>query len=112
MVFAHNGTQLGNENGQIKEVEAPILWSPDVKTQLIGKDPDDGKDWGQEEKGVAEDEMVKWHRQLNGHEFEQTPGQSDGQGSLMCCSPWVTHDLATEQQEGMDGVDTTIIQEV
>ena len=60
---------------------------PDVKSQFIRKDPDAGKDWGQEEKGMPEDEMVGWHLWLNGHEFEQTPGDSEGQGCLMCCSP-------------------------
>ena len=69
------------------EAEAPILWSPDAKSQLTGKDPDAGKDGGQE-KAVIEDEMVGWHHQLNGHEFEQTPGNVEGQGSLACCSPW------------------------
>ena len=59
-----------------------------MKSRLIGKDPDAGKDWGQEEKGVAENEMVGWHHRLNGHEFEQAPGDSEGQGSLACCSPW------------------------
>ena len=67
------------------EAETPILWPPDVKSQLIGKDPDPGKDSGQE-KRVAE-EMVEWHHQLNGHEFKQTLGDSEGQGSLACCSP-------------------------
>ena len=61
---------------------------PDGKSQLIGKDPDAGKDWGQEKKALTEDEMVEWHHQLNGHEFEQSPGDSEGQGSLACCSPW------------------------
>ena len=70
------------------EAETPILWPPDGKRQLIGKDPDDGKNWGQEEKGVTEDEMVGCHHWLNGHDSEQTPGNSDGQGSLACCSPW------------------------
>ena len=70
------------------EAETPILWLPDAKSQLIGKDPDVGKDWGHEEKEATEDEMVKWHHRLNGHEFEQTPGQSGGQRSLGCCSPW------------------------
>ena len=70
------------------EAEAPILWSPDVKSQLIGKDPDAGKDGGQEEKGVTEDEMVGWHQRLNRHEFEQAPGNGEGRGSLVCCSPW------------------------
>ena len=66
------------------EAEAPILWPPDVKSWLTGKDPDAGKDWGQEEKGVAENEMVGWYQWLNGHEFEQTAGDSEGQGSLEC----------------------------
>ena len=70
------------------EAEIPVLWPPDVKNWLIVKDPDDGKDWGQEEKGTTEDEMVGWHHQLNGHEFEYAPGISDGQGGLVCCSPW------------------------
>ena len=68
------------------EAEAP-LWPPDAKSQLIGKDPDAGKDWGQEEKGMTEDEMVGWHHQLNGHESEWTPGDDKEQGSLVCCSP-------------------------
>ena len=59
-----------------------------MKSQLIGKDHDPGKDWGQEEKGATEDEMVGWHHRLNGQEFEQTLGDSEGQGSLVCCSPW------------------------
>ena len=70
------------------EAEAPILWPPDAKNWLIGKDPDAGKDWRQEEKRVTEDEMVGWHHCLNGHEFEQTPENSEGQRSLTCCSPW------------------------
>ena len=59
-----------------------------VKSRLIRKDPDAGKDWGQEEKGTTEDEMVGWHLQFDGHEFEQAPGVGDEQGSLACCSPW------------------------
>ena len=70
------------------EVEAPILWPPDVKSQLTGKDPDAGKNWGQEEKGMTEDKMVGWHHQLNGHKFEETLSYSVGQRRLMCCSPW------------------------
>ena len=70
------------------EAEAPIHWLPDTKSQLIGKDPDAGKDWGQREKGTTEDEVVGWHHQLNGHEFEQTLGDGEGQRSLTCCSPW------------------------
>ena len=69
------------------EAEAPILWPPDAKNWL-GKDPDAGKDWGQEEKGMTEDEMVGWHHWLDRHEFEQVPGVGDGQGGLACCSPW------------------------
>ena len=68
------------------EAETPTLWPPNTKTQLIGKDPDAGKDWRQE-KGVTENEMVRWHHQLNGHKFEQSPGDDEGQGSLACCSP-------------------------
>ena len=68
--------------------EAPILWPPDAKNWLIGKDPDAGKNWRQEEKGMTEDEMVGWHHWLNGHEFEQAPVVAYGQGILVCCSPW------------------------
>ena len=68
--------------------EALTLWPPDAKNWLTVKDPDAGKDWRQEEKGTTEDEMVGWHYRLNGHECEQAPGSGDGQGSLMCCSPW------------------------
>ena len=70
------------------EAETPILWPPDVKNWLIGKDPDGDKDWRQEEKGTTEDERVGWHYRLDGHEFEQALGVGDGQGSLACCSPW------------------------
>ena len=69
------------------EVEAPILWAPDVKSGLIGKKPDAGKDWRQEEKGMTEDEMIRCYHRLNGHESEQTPGDNEEQGSLACCSP-------------------------
>ena len=70
------------------EAEAPILWPLDEKSRLFGKDPDAGKDWRQEEKGMTEDEMLGWHHWLNGHEFEQTLGDSEGQGSLASCSSW------------------------
>ena len=70
------------------KAETPVLWPPDVRSWLIGKDPDAGRDWGQEEKGMTEDEMVGWHHWLNGHEFEQTLGVGDGQGGLVCHSPW------------------------
>ena len=77
------------------EAETPILWPPDAKSWLIWKDPDAEKDWGQEEKGMSEDEMVGWHHQLNGHEFEYAPGVGDGQGSLACCSPWCCKESTT-----------------
>ena len=68
------------------EVETPILWPPDGKSRLMGKDPDAGKDWRQEEKGMTEDEMVGWHHQLNGRELSKR--NSKGQRSVACCSPW------------------------
>ena len=80
------------------DAEATILWPPDVKSQLIEKDSDFGEDWKKEEKGAAEGEMVGWHHQLNGHEFEQTLGNSEGQGSLVCCSPWGRKDSDTTEQ--------------
>ena len=86
------------------EAETPILWPPGVKNWLIGKDPDAGKDWRQEEKGRTEDEMVGWHRQPDGHVFQQAPGNSEEQGSLECCSLWgcrVRHDWVTELTEVM-----------
>ena len=70
------------------EAETPILWPPDAKIWLSGKDPDTTKDWRQEENGTTEDEMVGWHHRLDGHEFEQAPGEAEGQGGLACCSPW------------------------
>ena len=80
------------------KAETPILWPPDAKSWLIWKDPGAGKDWGQEEKGMTEDEMVGWHHQLGGHEFEWTPGVGDGQGGLACCSPWGCKQLDTTEQ--------------
>ena len=80
------------------EAEAPILWPPDAKSWLTGNNPDAGKVWRWEEKGTTEDEMVRWHHQLDGHDFEQAPGAGDGQGSLACCSSglaksqtWLSH---------------------
>ena len=87
---------IGRTDG---EVEAPVLWPPDAKNWLIGKDPDAGKDWRREEKGMIEDEMVGWHHQLYGHEFEQAPGIGDEQGGMGCFSPWghrVGHNWVTE----------------
>ena len=70
------------------EAETPILWPPHAKSWLIGKDPDSGRDWGQEEKGMTEDEMAGWHHWLDGHESEWTLGVGDGQGGLACCDLW------------------------
>ena len=84
------------------DAEAAILWPPDAKSQLIGKDPDTGKDWGQEEKGATEDDVIGWHHWLKGREYAQAPGDGEGQGSLACCSPRnrrVGHDLAAGQQQ-------------
>ena len=70
------------------EGETPILWPPHLKSWLIGKDSDAGRVWGQEEKGMTEDEMARWHHWLDGHEFEWPPGVGDGQGGLTCCNSW------------------------
>ena len=79
------------------EAQTPILWPPDVKRWLIGKDPDAGKDWGQE-KGTTEDEMVGWHHWLKGHGFGWIPGVGDGQGGLACCSSWGRKESDTTEQ--------------
>ena len=86
---------IGRTDG---EAEAPILWPPDGKNWFIGKDPDAGKDWRQEEKGMTEDEMVGWHHWFDGHEFEQAPGDGDGQGSLVCCCPQGHKELDTTER--------------
>ena len=80
------------------EAETPILWSSDAKSWLIWKDPDAGKDWGQEEKGTTEDDMVGWHHRLNGHGFGWTPGVGDGQGGLACCGSWGCKESDTTEQ--------------
>ena len=80
------------------EAETPLLWPPDAKSWLIWKDPDAGKDWGQEEKGKTEDEMVGWHHWLDGHGFGWTLGVVDGQGGLVCCSSWGRKELDTTEQ--------------
>ena len=93
------GTERRSNQSILKEIqpwifirmtnaEAPVFWPPDVKSWLIGKVPEAGKDWGQEEKGATEKEMVGWHHQCNGHELGQSLGDSEGQGGLACCSPW------------------------
>ena len=84
--------------GVMPEAETPILWPPDAKSWLIGKDPDARKDWGQEEKGTTEDEMIGWHFQLNGHGFGQTPAVGDGQGGLACCGSWGHKESDTTEQ--------------
>ena len=81
------------------EAETPILWPPDEKSWLIGKDPDAGRDWGKEEKGMTEDEMAGWHHRLDALEFGWTLGVGDGQGGLACCDSWgcrVRHNWAIE----------------
>ena len=74
--------------GMMLKAETPVLWPPHVKSWLIGKDSDAGRDWGQEEKGTTEDEMGGWHHWLDGRESEWTPGVGDGQGGLACCNSW------------------------
>ena len=74
--------------GNDAKAEAPVLWPPHAKSWLIGKDSDAGTDWGQEEKGMTEDEMAGWHHRLDGHESEWTLGVGDGQGGLACCDSW------------------------
>ena len=83
------------------EAEVPILWPPDAKSQLIGKDSDAGRDWGQEEKGMTggeEDERAGWHHQLDGHGFGWTPGVGDRQGGQACCGSWIRTELDTTEQ--------------
>ena len=79
------------------KAETPIFWLPDSKNWLIGKAPDAGKDWRQEEKATIDDERVRWHHQLNGLEAEQSPRVGDGQGGLECCSPWGHKELDTTE---------------
>ena len=90
------------------EAEAPIVWSPDVKRGLVGKDPDAGKDWRQEEKGMTEDETVGWPHWLNGREYEQTSGDGEGQGNPVCYSSCglqrLAHNWVTEQQQQLQGI--------
>ena len=84
------------------------LWPPDEKIWLIWKDPDAGKDWRQEEKGTTDDEMVGWHHQLSGQEFEQALGVGDGQESLACCSPWGCKELDTTDQLNWTDLQTAV----
>ena len=80
------------------EAETPVLWPPHGKSWLIGKDPDAGRDWGQEEKGKTEDELAGWHHWLEGRKSEWTPGVCDGQGGLACCNSWVRKESDTTEQ--------------
>ena len=89
--LGHLSLSLGLEKWQY------ISRPPDAKHWFIGKDPENGKGWRWEEKGMTEDEMVGWHHWLNGHEFEQAPGVGDEQGSLVCCSPWGCKELDTTE---------------
>ena len=94
-----NQSWIGRTDAKAK---APIFWPSVAKIWLIRKDPNTGKDWRKEKKGMTENEMVGWHHPLNGHEFEQAPGDGDGQGSLTCCSPLchrVRHNWVNEQQQ-------------
>ena len=86
------------------EAETSILWPPNAKSWLIGKDPNAGKDWGQEEKGTTEDEMVGWHHGHNGHGFGWTPGVGDGQGGLACWGSWGHKESDTTER--LDWTDT------
>ena len=80
------------------EAETPILWPPDEKSWIMWKDPDAGKDWGQEEKGTTKDEMAGWHHRLDGHRFGWTPGVGDGQEGLACCNSWGCKELDTTER--------------
>ena len=91
------------------EAETPILWPPHAKSWLTGKDPDAGRDWGQEEKGTTEDEMAGWHHRLDGHEFEWTPGVGDGQGGLVCCDSWGRKELDTTERLNWTELNSTLL---
>ena len=93
------------------EAEVPILWPPDAKNWLIWKNPNAGKDWRWEEKGITEDKMVGWRHRLNGQEFEQAPGDGEGQGSLECCSPWGYKELDMTEQLNNNNVHQSIFTE-
>ena len=88
------------------DAEAPILWPPDVTSQLIGKDPHDGKGWGKEEKGTIKDEMLWWYHRFSGHEFELTPWDGEAQGRLECCSPWGGKD--SDMTHGLNNNDSRL----
>ena len=92
----------------VAEAEAPIPWLPAAKSWLIRKDPDAGRDWGQEEKAATEDEMAGWHHRLDGHEFEWTLGVGDGQGGLACCDSWGRKESDTTERLNWTELNYTI----
>ena len=98
------GTPILNSNA-----ETPIFWPPHAKSWLVGKDSDAGRDWEQEEKGTIDDEMAGWHHQLDGHEFEWTPGVGDGQGGLAYCDSWGRKEWDTTEQLNWTELNTSII---
>ena len=87
------------------QAETPVLWPPHVKSWFTGKDPDNGRDWGQEEKGTTEDVMAGWHHRLYGYESEWTPGVGDGQGVLACCDSWGREESDTTEQLNWTAID-------
>ena len=91
------------------EAETPVLWPPHVKSWLIAKDPDAGRDWGQEEEGTTEDEMATWHHRLNGHEYEWTLVVGDGQGGLVCCDSWGRKESDTTERLNWTELNITIL---
>ena len=92
------------------EAETPILWPPHAKSWLIGKDSDGGRDWGQEEKGMTEDEMAGWHNRFDGHETDWTPGAGDGQGGLACCNSWGHKESESTERLHWKSVESSILQ--
>jgi len=98
LISVHWAPAISRSSIILSKAEALILWPPDAKNWLIEKDPDAGKDWRQDEKGMTEDEMVGWYHRLDGHELEQALGVDDGQGSLVCCSPWGHKESDTNEQ--------------
>ena len=95
MTQKKNGQSLWNGDAK---AETPVLWPPHVKSWLIGRNSDAGRDWGQEEKGTTEEEMVGWHHWLDGREFEWTPGVGDGQEGLACCDSWGRKESNTSER--------------
>ena len=94
------------------EAETPILWPAHAKSWLNGKDPDAGRDWGQEEKGMTENEMAGWHHRLDAHEFGWTPGDGDGQGGLACCNSWGRKESDTTERLNWTELIKILVQEV